>query len=284
VGWEPSAQEIEDKLFELAYVWGDIEEQLAHWSLLNHDDIESGLYDQHAQIELLALVQDAFRVEAAFERNGFGDPCSTYALLFDVADSEARDTARKLDEPTFFRIELQNLIKELARPWHTRDNLMIKIVSRSTPVTGQICRRLGERHPPNVEPALDDLPAERPPQVQAGFERRDVYWLTPIEARFYDAARESDLFFAVQPWIQGTDRRYRPDFMFFYDGQPHVVELDGHEWHKTKEQRGSDAERERWFEQRGIRVHRFTGSQVHADPIGCVTELVSLLRGRASRP
>jgi hypothetical protein len=68
------------------------------------------------------------------------------------------------------------------------------------------------------------------------------------------------------------------------DGKPHVVELDGHEWHKSKEQRGADAERERWFEERGIRVHRFTGTQVHADAEGCVSELLNLLRGAASRP
>jgi hypothetical protein len=55
-----------------------------------------------------------------------------------------------------------------------------------------------------------------------GYVQRDRFWLTPIEAKFYDAARESSLFFAVQPWIQGTDRRYRPDFMFFYDGRPQL--------------------------------------------------------------
>jgi len=36
--------------------------------------------------------------------------------------------------------------------------------------------------------------------------------------------------------------------------------------------------------ERGIRLHRFTGSQVHADASGCVTELTNLLRGAASRP
>ena len=60
-----------------------------------------------------------------------------------------------------------------------------------------------------MEPTLDDLPTEQPPEAQIGFEKREVYWLTPIEAKFYDAARETALFFAVQPWIQGTDRRYQ---------------------------------------------------------------------------
>ncbi|MDX6590841.1 MAG: hypothetical protein QOJ13_37 [Gaiellales bacterium] len=62
----------------------------------------------------------------------------------------------------------------------------------------------------------------------------DGYQLTPIEVPFYKALRETGLVFAVQPWIQGTDRHYRPDFLVFYDGGAVVVELDGHEYHKTK--------------------------------------------------
>jgi very-short-patch-repair endonuclease len=216
--------------------------------------------------------------------NGFGDPCSEYHLLFDVTDAEARKAAQVLERNTPQRDELMSAIWELGNPWHSRDCLAIRTVARSTPVTGQICRRSGEAHPARGEPTLEDLPSEQPPQAQVGFERRDVYWLTPIEAKFYDAARDTGLSFAVQPWVQGTDRKYRPDFIFFYDGRPHVVELDGHEWHKTKEQRGNDAARERWFATCGIPVHRFTGSQVHADPQGCVSELLNLLRGSASRP
>jgi very-short-patch-repair endonuclease len=84
--------------------------------------------------------------------------------------------------------------------------------------------------------------------------KRDQYWLTPIELPFYDALRETGLFFAVQPWIQGTDRRYRLDFLVWYDGGTVAVELDGHEYHKSKEQRRHDAERDRWFNARGVRM------------------------------
>lgn len=59
------------------------------------------------------------------------------------------------------------------------------------------------------------------------------------------ALRETGALLAVQPWVQGTDSRFRPDFMVFYDGGTVVVELDGHETHKTREQRTRDARRQR---------------------------------------
>jgi very-short-patch-repair endonuclease len=281
MGWEPTDQEIEDKLIAWSYTWGDIEEQLENEGRIWH---ESDDVPQMRRAQAVHLVGQAFRIEAVFNVNGWGDPCSEYHLLFDVTDPDARETARVLERQTHERHAIQDAIRDLGHPWHSDDNLVIRTVPRSTPVQGQICRRRGEQHPPSREPSLDDLPSEQPPQAQVGFERRDVYWLTPIEAKFYDALRETGLSFAVQPWIQGTDRRYRPDFIFFYDGRPHVVELDGHEWHKTKEQRGKDATRERWFAERGLRLHRFTGSQIHADAQACVSELLNLLRESAARP
>ncbi|MFL5858701.1 MAG: DUF559 domain-containing protein [Solirubrobacteraceae bacterium] len=58
-----------------------------------------------------------------------------------------------------------------------------------------------------------------------------------------------------------------------------VVELDGHEPHKTREQRTRDAKRQRWFEGRGIRVLRWTGSEVHANAQECVREMLEIIRG-----
>ena len=51
-----------------------------------------------------------------------------------------------------------------------------------------------------------------------------------------------------------------------------VVELDGHEGHKKREQRGDDSKRERWFKARRMSTIRWTGSQVFADAAGCVDE------------
>ena len=47
-------------------------------------------------------------------------------------------------------------------------------------------------------------------------EQRGPFYLTPIEAPFYDALAETGLTFAVQPWIQHAATQYRPDFLVFY--------------------------------------------------------------------
>ena len=174
------------------------------------------------------------------------------------------------------------MIREKAEPWHARDYLRVRTVAKSTPVEGQVCRRLGQEHPPRKTPTLDDVPVE----IDGGFvplTKRDRYKLTPIEVPFYDALRETGLTFAVQPWIQGTDKHYRVDFLVFHDGECIAVELDGHDWHKTKEQRSKDAARGRWLAARKIQTIRWTGSQVFADPQGCVSELLNVLRAAAAR-
>jgi hypothetical protein len=128
----------------------------------------------------------------------------------------------------------------MARPWHSRDFLSVRVAPAGTPVTGEICRRLGEKHPKSREPILDDVPNLKPESAVPLVER-DGYWLTPIEVPFYDALRETGLFFAVQPRIQWTDRQYRLDFLVFYDGGAVAIELDGHEWHKSRAKRSHDA-------------------------------------------
>ena len=45
-----------------------------------------------------------------------------------------------------------------------------------------------------------------------------------------------------------------------------AVELDGHESHKSKEQRTRDAKRDRWFAARKVRTLRWTGSEVMRNP------------------
>ena len=100
---------------------------------------------------------------------------------------------------------------------------------------------------------------------------------------FYDALRDTGLVFAVQPWIQGVETRFRLDFLIFYDAGMVGVELDGHETHKTKEQRTKDARRDRWFAARKVRMLRWTGSEVMRNPQECVRELIEIVRGRQAR-
>jgi very-short-patch-repair endonuclease len=135
-----------------------------------------------------------------------------------------------------------------------------------------------------VSPEPMDLPEPEPPPSSVPLVERGLHKLTPIEAPFYDALQETDLTFAVQPRVQGPDRVYRPDFIVFYAGQAAVVEIDGHEGHKTREQRTDDAERQHWFEKRRLRVFRWTGSQVHANATDCIAQLMDILRGTQARP
>lgn len=53
-----------------------------------------------------------------------------------------------------------------------------------------------------------------------------------------------------------------------------VVELDGHEYHKTKEQRDYDYKRERYLQRCGHIVIRFTGTEVFLDARKCVIDMI----------
>lgn len=73
---------------------------------------------------------------------------------------------------------------------------------------------------------------------------------------------------------------YRADFLFTTQlGDEEfrvVVELDGHEFHeKTKEQAVRDKKRDRDMMAAGIRVLRFTGSEVWRDPHKCAVEALA---------
>lgn len=57
-----------------------------------------------------------------------------------------------------------------------------------------------------------------------------------------------------------------------------AVEIDGHDYHKTKEQRYHDYMRERKLQAKGIIVIRFTASEVFVNAESCVEELDKIMR------
>lgn len=62
-----------------------------------------------------------------------------------------------------------------------------------------------------------------------------------------------------------------------------VVECDGHDFHeKTKEQARRDKQRDRFFQSRGFKVLRFTGSEIWADPEKCADEVIDELASNDS--
>lgn len=94
---------------------------------------------------------------------------------------------------------------------------------------------------------------------------------SPIETMFWDVAKEA---------LPGIEPAYTvgPFRLDFAIAAKRVgIELDGHEFHKTVEQRTADGQRQRWLERQGWRLLRFTGSEVYADVGKCVGEVVSFV-------
>lgn len=57
-----------------------------------------------------------------------------------------------------------------------------------------------------------------------------------------------------------------------------VVECDGHDFHeRTKEQARRDRQRDRFFQSKGFKLLRFTGSEIWADPEKCADEIINEL-------
>jgi very-short-patch-repair endonuclease len=70
--------------------------------------------------------------------------------------------------------------------------------------------------------------------------------------------------------------QYRVDFAYEY---PKIaIEVDGHEYHSTKEQRGRDAQRDRFIQAEGWRVLRYTGTEVFNNPDKCASEINSIVQ------
>jgi very-short-patch-repair endonuclease len=68
---------------------------------------------------------------------------------------------------------------------------------------------------------------------------------------------------------------YILDFMYEESGLENIkfcIEIDGQDYHKTKEQRLHDYQRERYLQEEGFVVIRFTASEVYVDAWRCVEE------------
>ena len=68
-----------------------------------------------------------------------------------------------------------------------------------------------------------------------------------------------------------------------YFGKNILVEIDGHDTHKSKEQRYKDAVRERFLIKEGFLIIRFTGSEIYVNARECVKETLEIVRLETSR-
>jgi len=102
---------------------------------------------------------------------------------------------------------------------------------------------------------------------------------SPIEISFLAAIRAHPDLAGFKPQIPTKNNKYRIDF-----GDPTTkigVELDGYEYHSTKEQFVADRKRQRALEMEGWRIIRFSGSEVHADAADCALQLIGWLKAVA---
>lgn len=100
---------------------------------------------------------------------------------------------------------------------------------------------------------------------------------SPIELMFYD--RIKNLVSGLEPqWEIPVDgHRYKADFAL--PSKKIAIELDGHDYHKTKEQRTNDARRERDLQKVGWKVIRFTGTEIYRSLDKCCEDTLKLIGG-----
>ena len=96
--------------------------------------------------------------------------------------------------------------------------------------------------------------------------------MNKIERMFYNALlkRKEDL--ACDIGVQEPVGIYRSDFIV----EGIIVEIDGHEYHKTKEQREKDYKKDRYFKKEGYDVVRFMGTEVFLNADKCVEETINI--------
>lgn len=93
---------------------------------------------------------------------------------------------------------------------------------------------------------------------------------SPLERLFYKLAC---LDLRLMP--QHPVGKYRLDFSI--PDKMIAIELDGHDYHKTVDQRTHDAQRDRWLSKQGWTVLRFTGKEVFHNPGKCIDEICAYI-------
>src|SRR6267142_6065754 len=101
---------------------------------------------------------------------------------------------------------------------------------------------------------------------------------SPIEKSFREACLREGIRFDSELQIS----RYRGDFVD--KSRRLVIEVDGHEDHKSKEDRTYDAKRDRQLHRDGYTVLRFTGSEIYTNLSRCIEEVKQTLQLMRPQP
>ncbi|WOD41196.1 endonuclease domain-containing protein [Nodosilinea sp. E11] len=110
----------------------------------------------------------------------------------------------------------------------------------------------------------------RIPDIETALTELEV--ISPMQAMFYKEAIEQIPSLEYEQYIG----EYRVDFLV--KEKKFVIEIDGHDYHKTKEQRTRDCLRQRKLNLYGYYVIRFTGTEVYRNVGSCVRETLDLLK------
>ena len=130
----------------------------------------------------------------------------------------------------------------------------------------------------NAAIELDDLVYDK---------ERGGYWLkpqaqrvtkgrcqSPAEVAFWQVA--SGLLPGLVRQFHVTGTRYHLDFAL-----PDImlaIEIDGHAWHSSRQQRQHDSQRDRILTGLGWKVLRFTASEVTKNADGCAKEVLDIIK------
>jgi hypothetical protein len=95
--------------------------------------------------------------------------------------------------------------------------------------------------------------------------------LTPIEESFLEVASPYIKSLQCQVWVDG---RYRVDF--YIPQKRLIIELDGHEYHSSRDQRTRDAQRDRYLLSKGFTTIRFTGTEIFRNVNKCVEDTIRI--------
>jgi len=104
-----------------------------------------------------------------------------------------------------------------------------------------------------------------------------------IEKEFSDALDDLASRIESEHWFGDAEKHHRYRVDFILKDARLIVELDGHDYHSTKEQLEKDAERRLYLTRAGYTVINLTGRQINRDPAACVAKVRTLYKERMQR-
>jgi very-short-patch-repair endonuclease len=104
---------------------------------------------------------------------------------------------------------------------------------------------------------------------------------SPAELLFHEEAKKQGLDLRYGDDI---DNIYRTDFTYITNKYKLDIEIDGKNWHTSKQDRLYDYVRERYLMNKGYLVFRFTGEEIFKNKTKCVIEVKEFIKKLDNSP